>query len=1074
MSRPKKEQSETKFTFSFDIGYASIGWSAIQEAKGKTDWPEVVGTGVVLFQSDDCLASKRREYRRMRRTIRSRRARIARIGRVLEHNGLITREQREALGLPFPYLTAARALQGKDQLSAEELWHVLRWYAHNRGYDGNVDDAGIATTEEERQEDTKREQAARAKMKELGTHTMAETVCAVLGLSLQQKGADSASMQNAYKKMQMAFPRDIVVSEVQRLCEGAACLPKNVRELILENVADHQAELQECGVKLPKRYKGSVLFGRLGMRFFNRIIARCPITWAREFQKGMEDTSISNVSKRKELAKKRADKYAKVPKADCPDFYEYRFARILANVRVDDRPLSANERKALWTLATQEKKFTKSAFIKAVRDVTQAKGTNLSNYFQIVPKSEMALIFRPEKDDCAGGRAPYARPVLREVVQEVLAGYDPTRPARSLEHPDGENKSRDGVLYCLQDPDSEVNRLLAERSIDQQTNNPLVRHRMLIFGRVLKEMIHKYADDDPDRVNRCVIEVAREVRTFAGKDSQAIQKELGLKMKGFNDAVKKLQTELPNVPLTATRIRKCRIAMDMNWRCPYTGETYGPQDLDKLELEHIIPYSTRNSNALHALVLTCPEVNKMKGKRTGLQFIKEDGGKPVLGKGNVSVLKEEDYKKFVKNLIPTFPTPKDKKEPDDVVTRRIRKRFLLVENLPSKNEKEFTPGQLTQSSQLMRMAAQVVKRQLKNTKVAMIPGRITAEMRKYWDTMEALLNVLNEDEKKAKRKEKDASQTTPATEEEDTDKTEAESLPEGQLPLEGQKGHERKHRIDKATIRNITHLHHAVDACTLGLLPLLIPSGTNGAVWQALLQRKISDAQIPELKKASRLFICGIPDENGYRKISVANLPKSVTKSIEKALEKKRVVQHIPADMSGAKLNEQYIGFDKIENGMVHLHQAKGKKSEVKKVSGYVGTDPERSPRLFARRSVLHIENNFGLALIGQQKAIVIPHINVYKTLQKLRQEHPGEDFRVLRKGQLIKIAGYKDEERCGTWRIVSIKDNAKQGILLDLSKPERVSNIKTNWQNVRVSTLMKLKEGFQILPSSYLGEDES
>lgn len=1060
MSRTKNEQSETKFTFSFDIGYASIGWSVIQEARGNTDWPEVVGTGVVLFQSDDCLASKRREYRRMRRTIRSRRARIARIGQILEHNGLITREQREAPGLPFPYLTAARALQGKEQLNAEELWHVLRWYAHNRGYDGNVDDVVIATTEEERQEDTKREQAAKAKMEELGTHTMAETVCAVLGLSLQQKEAYPASMQKAYKKMQMAFPRDTVVSEVQRLCEEAACLPKNVRELILEDVSDHQAELQECGVKLPKRYKGSVLFGRLGMRFFNRIIARCPITWAREFQKGMENTSISNISKRKELAKKGADKYAKVPKADCPDFYEYRFARILANVRVDDRPLSADERKTLWNLAAQEKKFTKSAFIKAVRDVTQAKRTNLSNYFQIVPKSEMALIFRPvQKDDRAGGRAPFARPVLREVVQEVLAGHDPTRPARSLEHPDGENKSQDGVLYCLQDPDSEANRLLAERSIEQQTNNPLVRHRMLIFGRILKEMIHKYADDDPDRVNRCVIEVAREVRTFAGKDSQALQKELGLKMKGFNDAVKKLQTELPGIPLTATRIRKCRIAMDMNWHCPYTGETYGPQDLDKLELEHIIPYSTRNSNALHALVLTWPEVNKMKGKRTGLQFIKEDGGKPVLGRGNVSVLKEEDYKKFVKNLIPTSHPPKDKKEPDDVVTRRIRKRFLLVENLPSKNEKEFTPGQLTQSSQLMRMATQVVKHHLKNTKIAMIPGRITSEMRKYWKTMGTLIPVVPE------VKATDSNEESP-------DSSTKETAHDAQNSAEGR-------TKDKAFIRNVTHLHHAVDACTLGLLPLLIPSGTNGAVWQALLQRKISNAQIPELKKASRLFICGVPDEKGYRKISVAKLPESVTKSIEKALAEKRVVQHIPADMSGAKLKEQYIGLVKVENGKAYLHHAKDKKFEIKKASRYVGTDSKRSPRLFAQRSVLNINDNYGLALIEQEESIVIPHINVYKELQQLRQKHPRGKFRVLRKGQLIKVAGYKDKKRCGIWRVVSIKDN-ESGVALDLIRREMLNVIRTSpqsklkvWENIRVSTLLKLGKGFTIFPPSYIDDYE-
>ena len=122
-------------TFSFDIGYASIGWSVIEASQDA--FPQVMGAGVVLFPSDDCLASERRENRRMRRTIRARRARIERMGRILEHYGVITPEERMMPGAPLPFLSAARVLRGLAVLSPLELWNVLRWYAHNRGYDVN-------------------------------------------------------------------------------------------------------------------------------------------------------------------------------------------------------------------------------------------------------------------------------------------------------------------------------------------------------------------------------------------------------------------------------------------------------------------------------------------------------------------------------------------------------------------------------------------------------------------------------------------------------------------------------------------------------------------------------------------------------------------------------------------------------------------------------------------------------------------------------------------------------------------------------------------------------------------------
>ncbi|MEG2236472.1 MAG: hypothetical protein RRY13_02300, partial [Akkermansia sp.] len=61
--------------FSFDIGYASIGWSVISSRDSSMTVPSSVDCGVVLFPKDDCLASSRRSYRQLRRNIRASRQR---------------------------------------------------------------------------------------------------------------------------------------------------------------------------------------------------------------------------------------------------------------------------------------------------------------------------------------------------------------------------------------------------------------------------------------------------------------------------------------------------------------------------------------------------------------------------------------------------------------------------------------------------------------------------------------------------------------------------------------------------------------------------------------------------------------------------------------------------------------------------------------------------------------------------------------------------------------------------------------------------------------------------------------
>ena len=54
-----------KLLFSFDIGHASIGWAVLDTSKENS--PNLQGCGSVLFPTDDCLASTRRQLRRQRR-----------------------------------------------------------------------------------------------------------------------------------------------------------------------------------------------------------------------------------------------------------------------------------------------------------------------------------------------------------------------------------------------------------------------------------------------------------------------------------------------------------------------------------------------------------------------------------------------------------------------------------------------------------------------------------------------------------------------------------------------------------------------------------------------------------------------------------------------------------------------------------------------------------------------------------------------------------------------------------------------------------------------------------------------
>jgi CRISPR-associated endonuclease Csn1 len=546
------------------------------------------------------------------------------------------------------------------------------------------------------------------------------------------------------------------------------------------------------------------------------------------------------------------------------------------------------------------------------------------------------------------GRAPFARPLLVQAFNEVMAGLHP--------------REEGGCLF--ETPD--LRRTRETRMLDRQTNNHLIRHRLMILGGdrrhcnpkkwkpgLIDDIISEFAGGDPTRVERITVEVNREVREMSGLTAQDIAKEMNERLRSHGKVSQRLADKLPSgTRIGGSLIRKGRIADDLSWRCPYTGVEFEPADLinKRVDKDHVIPRSQRASDSLDSLVITFAAVNKWKGQRTALQFINEFGGKSVPDAPHLALMTPARFREFVEKL-------DTRGHPDDAKRKKRRKELLQLERYEEKSG-GFTPGQLTQTSQLARLAAQVLRGPFEKLsslpQFVALPGFVTGYVRRNWN----LLGCL--------------SVAAPGVLEES-----------GELK-------------SKTDIRNVTHLHHALDACVLALAARRLRRD----VWTLLSERRLTQAQRNELMDAGIFEF----DAQGYFRLR--ELPDELTSQIRTRLAERRVVQHIPADMSGLRIEENTRGIVRRENGRVFLRQRK-KNAEGKIVVNETN-EPEGkviglpalgsgSGKLATLKGVRVIAENFGVAILDDttlrpaERFVVIPHERVWRRLDELRGRNGGK-----------------------------------------------------------------------------------
>lgn len=241
-------------------------------------------------------------------------------------------------------------------------------------------------------------------------------------------------------------------------------------------------------------------------------------------------------------------------------------------------------------------------------------------------------------------------------------------------------------------------------------------------------------------------------------------------------------------------ITRYKCWLEQKYRSPYTGEMIPLAKLftSAYEIEHVIPQSRYFDDSFSNKVICEAEVNKLKDRQLGFEFIKNHKGEKVqISQGKVvEILSVEAYEKFVK---------------DHYSSNRTKMKKLLMDDIPD----GFIERQLNDSRYISKLVkgllSNIVREKLDNgdyeqeavsKNLISCNGSITDRLKKDWGMNDVWNSiVLPRFRRLNELTGKNCFTATSA---------EGHEIPA--MPLELQKGFNKK-RID--------HRHHAMDAIVI-------------------------------------------------------------------------------------------------------------------------------------------------------------------------------------------------------------------------------------------------------------------
>lgn len=360
--------------------------------------------------------------------------------------------------------------------------------------------------------------------------------------------------------------------------------------------------------------------------------------------------------------------------------------------------------------------------------------------------------------------------------------------------------------------------------------NPIVEQVITETLRVVKDIWTKYGNGAKDYFSEIHIELGREMKNTADERKRltsqvtenentnlrikALLAELALDrdvenvrpyspmqqeiLKIYEDGALSSEAEIEEDILKISKtaqpskseLIRYKLWLEQRYRSPYTGQIIPLNKLftHEYEIEHIIPQSRYFDDGFNNKVICEAEVNKLKDKQLGFEFIKNHHGYKVSDR--ISILEVADYEEFVKQ---------------SYAKNRAKRNKLLMEDIPEK----MIERQLNDTRYISKYISNLLSNIVRDDKEGsnddgfnsknLLPGngRITSRLKQDWG-LEAVWNdlILPRFER--------MNQLTNSTDFTTWNEKHQKFLPT--VPIELSKGFSKK-RID--------HRHHALDALVI-------------------------------------------------------------------------------------------------------------------------------------------------------------------------------------------------------------------------------------------------------------------
>jgi CRISPR-associated endonuclease Csn1 len=236
--------------------------------------------------------------------------------------------------------------------------------------------------------------------------------------------------------------------------------------------------------------------------------------------------------------------------------------------------------------------------------------------------------------------------------------------------------------------------------------------------------------------------------------------------------------------------------LEQKYRSPYTGEIIPLAKLftSAYEIEHVIPQSRYFDDSFSNKVICEAEVNKLKDRQLGFEFIKNHKGQKVqISQGRtVEILSVEAYEKFVKEH---YNSERSKKKMRNLLYDDIPDDFIERQMNDSRYISKFIKGLL---SNIVRekLANGEYEQEAISKNLIVCNGTITDRLKKDWGMNDVWNSIILPRFQRLN----ELTQTNCFT----AISAEGHEIPA--MPLELQKGFNKK-RID--------HRHHAMDAIVI-------------------------------------------------------------------------------------------------------------------------------------------------------------------------------------------------------------------------------------------------------------------